>query len=130
MSTTLAITTFSGNKSDFRSYLSSYLDAAAAGSSLCEFGHGLLGFILDFPPGHHPIAFVPLPAPGIEPESPNGDNAFAVSVHSANWSAWKARSARFQHQMTDLREYKTLLITSLDAVSVNALRHPLHGRDS
>ena len=59
---------FSGDKKSFWKYRIHYLDLAARSSTVCEFGHGLRGFILSplewlglpFPTGHVAAAFVPV----------------------------------------------------------------------
>ena len=134
--TTRSIASFSGNNSDFQLYLSSYQDVAASSSSLDQFGHGLLGFLLNdadymalpFPPGHVIAPFIPLQHPGPRPVFvAAGANALAVSVHNVALSDWTSAHDHFVQQLKDLSDFKAIFVASLDPISDAHLRDPTTG---
>ena len=133
--TTRSIASFSGKNTDFQLYLSSYQDVAASSSSLDQFGHGLLGFLLNdadymalpFPPGHVLAPFTPLQHPGPRPVLVAGANALAVSVHSVALSAWTSEHDHFVQQLKDLSDFKAIFVGSLDPISDAHLRDPTTG---
>ena len=113
---TTTIATYSGVNSDFQSYCSLYLDAAAAGSTMDEHGQGLLGFVLT--PAEFlalpfqlnlpaPVAFAALDNPGPQPVLANGANALQVSVHNAAWHTWKSDHERAQQQQRDILAFES-----------------------
>ena len=111
------------------------MDLAARSSTACEFGHGLLGFILPplewlgllFPVGHVAVAFVPVPPPGAAPLLPGGATALQVSVHNALFASWKYSDERYQLQQVSLNAFKGIFIASLDCVTRRLITDPLTG---
>lgn len=135
MSNSLLIPNFSGNKPEFANYRLNYLDKAALSSNRCNHGFGLLGFIitplewlaLPFPGNHVAVAFAPLQDPGLEPILANNANALAVSIYNAEWNAWKLHFAEFQGQRKEYSDFKNAFLDSLDPVSKDLMKDPIHG---
>jgi len=131
----MMLSTFSGRKTEFPAYKNAYLTLAQQSSSLCQFNHGLLGFvltpaeyqILTFPVNHIPAPFAPLQYPGLEPNLANDANALAVSRHNAEWASWKFQHEQFQKQQAELNAFKLLFLQSLDKTTLQRLSHPING---
>ena len=129
------IPTFSGNKSDFANFRVTYLDKAALFSSRCNFGFGLIGFLvtpaewlaLPFPANHVAVAFAPILDPGAEPILANNANALAVSVHNADWNTWKLHFSEFQGQRKECLDFKNAMLDALDPISRELMKDPIHG---
>ena len=129
------IAAFSGDKKSFWRYRVLYLDLAARSSTTCEFGHGLLGFVLpdaewlalDFPPGHVAVPFLARRHPGPAPVLAVGAAALQVSVHNALFASWRYEDEQYHLQQSSLNTFKGLFIDSLDAVSRRLLTHPVTG---
>jgi len=91
----MLLTPFSGKKTDFPAYKNAYLTLAQQSSSLCQFNHGLLGFVLTpaeyltltYPVNHVPAPFVTRQFSGLEPALAHDASALVVSRHNADWSS-------------------------------------------
>ena len=132
---THSIQPFSGHSYDWHEFEVHLLQCANNASSLDQFGHGLLGFLLtdleyhalDFPSQHVAANFIPIAHPGLEPILCANATALQVSTHVAHWNIWKHGIQQHQQQNAEVHSFKQQLLAALPLHVLTFLRSPLYG---
>ena len=124
---------FNGTKTEFNAFQNEILDMAESSSIHCQYGQGLLGFILSaaewnilpFQTTHDPpVAFEPIPAPGAKPVIGANPDGLAVAIYNARLQDWKLISEGHLAQIQELQNFKVALLQALGPVPTRLIQDP------